>query len=250
MQKKYNLWLIEDSCEALGARYYQKHVGTFGDISTFSFFASHHITTMEGGMVLIKNKALYEIGKSIRTFGWTRELSYKKQIELNYPEIDPRFLFVNLGYNFRPTELQGGFGIHQIKKLENLVYIRINNAKYWNNKLAPFKKYLILPKIKKDIRNSFLFYPITVCTNRYFTKADLVQHLENNGIETRPIMTGNIVEQPVSDFFKFKIRGGINNAKYIMRNSFVIGNHHKIDNKKREYIAGVISKFITSSIKD
>lgn len=118
--KKHKLWLIEDACEAHGAKFSGKHVGTFGDLATFSFFASHHITTMEGGMITTNNKMLNEIGKSMRTFGWSRDLSSKKQLEKKYPNIDSRFLFVNTGFNFRPTELQGAFGIHQIDKLEKI----------------------------------------------------------------------------------------------------------------------------------
>ena len=126
--KKHDLWLIEDACEAHGAKFHKKHVGSFGDLSTFSFFASHHITTMEGGMVVTNNKTLYELGKSLRSFGWIRDQSSKKALEKKYKKIDPRFLFVNVGYNLRPTELQGAFGIHQIKKLENLVKIRIDKC--------------------------------------------------------------------------------------------------------------------------
>jgi CDP-6-deoxy-D-xylo-4-hexulose-3-dehydrase len=113
--KKHNLFLIEDCCEALGAKYEMKKVGTFGDLSTFSFFASHHITTMEGGMLITNNQQLFEIAKSLRTHGWTRNLKNKKALEKKYSKIDSRFLFSNLGYNLRPTELQGAFGIHQIK---------------------------------------------------------------------------------------------------------------------------------------
>jgi len=242
--KQHNLWLIEDACEAHGARYYQKHVGSFGDLSTFSFFASHHITTMEGGMVLTNNKTLYELGKSLRAFGWVRDLSSRKTLEKKYQKIDPRFLFVNMGYNFRPTELQGAFGIHQIKKLENLVKIRIKNATFWNKKLSPYGEFLILPKLKKHYRKSFLFYPLTVNKNNYFTKQELVNRLEKVGIETRPVMAGNILEQPVSKIIKFRKNSKLKNAQYIMRHSFLIGNHHRIKESEREFIANTIINFI------
>lgn len=242
--KKHNLWLIEDSCEAHGARYQGRHVGSFGDISTFSFFASHHITTMEGGMVSTNNKELYEIGKSIRTFGWTRDMSNKKEIERKYRHIDPRFLFANIGYNFRPTEIQGGFGIHQITKLDSFVNIRIKNAEYWNKMFSGLSEYLITPQTKSEQKNSYLFYPLTVIKNKFFTKDELVRHLEKNGIETRPIMTGNVVEQPVSRTFKFKVSDNLDNSRYIMRNSFAIGNHHEINKLKREFIANIIIQFV------
>ena len=131
--KKHNLWIIEDACEAHGAEHQGKKVGSFGNLASFSFFLSHHITTMEGGMVLTNNKKLFEIGKSLRAFGWTRDQSNRKNIEKKYPSIDPHFLFTNIGFNIKPTELQGAFGIHQIKKLESLVKLRISNAKYWNS---------------------------------------------------------------------------------------------------------------------
>ena len=242
--KQHNLWLIEDACEAHGAKYHQKHVGSFGDLSTFSFFASHHITTMEGGMVLTSNKTLYELGKSLRTFGWVRDLDSRKTLWKKYQKIDPRFLFVNMGYNFRPTELQGAFGIHQIKKLDNLIKIRIKNAIFWNNKLSSCDEFLILPKLKPHYKKSFLFYPLTVIKNNYFSKQELVNHLEKAGIETRPVMAGNILEQPVSKMFKFRKNSKLKNAQYIMKHSFLIGNHHRIKEPQREFIANTIINFI------
>jgi CDP-6-deoxy-D-xylo-4-hexulose-3-dehydrase len=242
--KKHNLWLIEDACEAHGAKYYKKHVGSFGDLSTFSFFASHHITTMEGGMVVTNNKKLYELGKSLRSFGWIRDQSSKRSLEKKYKKIDSRFLFVNVGYNLRPTELQGAFGIHQIKKLENLVKIRIDNAMFWNKKLSSCKKFLILPKLKKHYRKSFLFYPLTVIKNNYFSKQELVDQLEKVGIETRPVMTGNILEQPVTKIIKYRKNGKFTNAQYIMKNSFLLGNHHLIGKSEREFMANTIINFI------
>ena len=242
--KKHDLWLIEDACEAHGAKFHKKHVGSFGDLSTFSFFASHHITTMEGGMVVTNNKTLYELGKSLRSFGWIRDQSSKKALEKKYKKIDPRFLFVNVGYNLRPTELQGAFGIHQIKKLENLVKIRIDNAIFWNKKLSSCEKFLILPKLKEHYRKSFLFYPLTVIENTYFSKQELVAHLEKNGIETRPVMTGNILEQPVTKIIKFRKNSKFTNAEYIMKNSFLLGNHHLIGKSAREFIANTITNFI------
>jgi CDP-6-deoxy-D-xylo-4-hexulose-3-dehydrase len=136
------------------------------DLGTFSFFASHHITTMEGGMVVTNNTKLYEIGNALRSFGWSRDLKDKRKIERKFSKIDPRFLFINLGFNIRPTELQGAFGIHQIKKLDNFVKIRILNAKYWNNKLKKYAEFLILPRFEKNYKNSFLFYPITVISSK------------------------------------------------------------------------------------
>ena len=154
-----------------------------------------------------------------------------------------------MGFNIRPTELQGAFGIHQIKKLDNFVKIRILNAKYWNNKLEKYAEFLLLPRFEKNYKNSFLFYPITVIENKYFTKNQLVTYLEKNNIETRPVMGGNFVEQPVTSYFDYKIGSPLKNAKNIMKNSFVIGNHSGIDNERREFVSQKIIDFMDNKMK-
>jgi CDP-6-deoxy-D-xylo-4-hexulose-3-dehydrase len=247
--KKYDLQIIEDSCEAHGAEFNGKKVGTFGILSTFSFFASHHITTMEGGMIATNDEKVYELGKAIRTFGWSRELKNKEVLKKNNPNIDSRFLFVNTGYNLRPTELQGAFGIHQIGKLDKLVKIKIANSKYWNNGLKKYEKFLILPTINKKYKNTFLSYPITIRKNIFFTKNELVEFLEENGIETRPVMAGNMVEQPVTKMFDYKVVGKLKNSEFIMRNSFLIGNHQGIKRLQREYVLDKIIEFLEKKIK-
>ena len=248
--KKYDLQIIEDSCEAHGAEFNGKKVGTFGILSTFSFFASHHITTMEGGMIATNDEKVYELGKAIRTFGWSRELKNKDVLEKNNPNIDSRFLFVNMGYNLRPTELQGAFGIHQIRKLDKLIKIKIYNSKYWNNGLKKYEKFLILPTNNKKYKNTFLFYPLTIKKNTFFTKNELVEFLEENGIETRPVMAGNMVEQPVTKMFNYKVVGKLKNSEFIMRNSFLIGNHHGIKRLQREYVLNKIIEFLEKKIKN
>jgi CDP-6-deoxy-D-xylo-4-hexulose-3-dehydrase len=246
--KKYGLWVIEDACEAHGSEHRGKKVGTFGNMGTFSFFLSHHITTMEGGMLVTNDKTLFELGKSIRTFGWSRDISNRNTIEKKHSDIDSRFLFLNMGYNFRPTELQGAFGIHQIKKLESFIKIKIDNLNYWNKKLKPYSKYLLLPKTKKSDRVSPLFYPLTIIENNFFTKNELVMYLEKRNIETRPIMTGNFVKQPVTKSLNFKKKGNLDNASYIMKNSFCIGNHQGIDKIKRKFIVETIIDFLDKKL--
>tara|TARA_B110000196_G_C21135792_1_gene661004 strand:+ start:1062 stop:2345 length:1284 start_codon:yes stop_codon:yes gene_type:complete len=246
--KENNLLLIEDACEAHGAEFRGKKVGSFGDLATFSFFASHHITTMEGGMIVTNNKILYELGKSMRTFGWVRDLENKNEIVKKFPNIDQRFLFLHSGYNFRPTELQGAFGINQMKKINSLVNIRIQNSKYWNDRFKEFSDFLKISKFKKSSKISHLFYPITIIENNFFTKNELVNYLEHKHIETRPVMTGNFVKQPVIEELKYKTKGNLKNANNIMKNSFVVGNHHGIDKIRRKYVADVIIEFITKKI--
>ena len=234
--------MIEDSCEAHGSSVDGKKVGTFGDIGTFSFYMSHHITTMEGGMVVTDNENIAEIAKSLRTFGWTRELKRKNEINSKYPEIDPRFLFVNIGYNFRPTEIQGAFGRHQITKLDSLIHHRRENAKFWNERLAKYSDHLILPT--RNLENHVYFgYAITIKENSRVSRKELTDYLESKGIETRPIMAGNFTEQPVAKLISSSKHGELKNSKLIMQNSFFIGNHHSILEEEREFVANVFDEF-------
>ena len=240
------MYLIEDCCEALGAKIKNKRVGSFGDLGTFSFFISHHITTMEGGMLVTNNEAYYELGKSLRAHGWSRELKNKKQIEKKYPNINSNFLFSNLGYNLRPTEIQGGFGIHQIKKLPRFLSIRKSNASFWRKNLEKFSEYIELTDTKPGHSHANMLFAIKIKKNDYFSKDELVEYLENSGIETRPVMAGNFVLQPVTDMIQFKSLGKLKNSTDIMKNSFLIGNHQNIDLNGRQYVLERITKFIKS----
>ena len=242
ISKEHDLYLVEDACEAHGATFDDKKVGSFGDLGTFSFFMSHHISTIEGGMIVTNNEELAEMGKTLRTFGWTRDLKNKNKINSEYPEINPRFLFVNTGYNFRPTEIQGAFGRNQLPKLESLIKIRRENALFWNDELSKYSEYLILPK--RNLENHVYFgYAITIKKNSPFSREKLTKFLESKGIETRPIMSGNYIEQPAAKLINYQKHGDLNNAKLIMRNSFFIGNHHKVTQKERELVVNSFNDF-------
>ena len=165
--KENDLYVIEDCCEALGAKIKNKKVGSFGELGTFSFFISHHITTMEGGMLVTNNEAFYELGKSLRAHGWARELKNKKQIEKKYPDINSNFIFSNLGYNLRPTEIQGGFGIHQIRKLDKFLTIRKSNANFWRKNLSKFSEYIELTYTEPNNFHANMLFAIKVKKNKY-----------------------------------------------------------------------------------
>ena len=243
--KEYDLFVIEDSCEAHGAEFNNKKIGSFGDISTFSFFLSHHISTIEGGMLLTKNEEIFELAKSMRIFGSIRDQKNKKQIAKKNPELDPRFLFDSLGYNIRPTEIQGAFGIHQIKKLEKFIKIRPSNANFWNKKLAKFSNYLLLHSQRPNTRHAWFGYPITVRSPAPFSRDQLVNFLEKKNIETRPIMAGDITKQPAINLVKKKINRPLNNSKIIHSNSFFIGVHQGIGKIQRDYVVSVFEEFMS-----
>ena len=243
--KEYDLFVIEDSCEAHGAEFNNKKIGSFGDISTFSFFLSHHISTIEGGMLLTKNEEIFELAKSMRIFGSIRDQKNKKQIAKKNPELDPRFLFDSLGYNIRPTEIQGAFGIHQIKKLEKFIKIRTSNANFWNKKLAKFSNYLLLHSQRPNTRHAWFGYPITVRSPAPFSRDQLVNFLEKKNIETRPIMAGDITKQPAINLVKKKINRPLNNSKIIHSNCFFIGVHQGIGKIQRDYVVSVFEEFMS-----
>ncbi|MCH7561162.1 MAG: DegT/DnrJ/EryC1/StrS family aminotransferase [Thaumarchaeota archaeon] len=241
---KKDLLIMEDCCEAHGAEFKGKKVGTIGDIGTFSFFLSHHITTIEGGMVVTNNESLHELSKALRAFGWIRDLKRKDQLMKKYPEIDPRYMFTNMGYNLRPTEIQGAFGIHQIKKLEKFIKIRNENRRYWSKKFSQYEDYFIITKQDPRTRSVDFCYPLTIKKNSPFSRESLLKYLQKKKIETRPIMTGNFLEQPVIKYIPHLKYGKLDNSKLAMKNSFFFGNHHEVGRKEREYVVDVIAQFI------
>jgi len=245
----HDLFMIEDACESTGAEIQRKKVGSFGDIGTFSFFISHHISTIEGGMIVTDDDELYENLKAMRAFGWVRDLQDKEKYASANKGIDPRFLFVTSGYNFRPTEIQGAFGIHQIKKLDGFIDLRRKNAAYWTKKLSLYSDLLILPQEQPGTKHVYFGYPLTVRPDAPFTKEQLVDHLETKLVETRPVMAGNMAEQPVMKNLPHRVSGNLTNSKMIMRQSFFFGNHTGIGEEEREYIADAIIDFVNSSSK-
>ncbi|HZY93716.1 MAG TPA: DegT/DnrJ/EryC1/StrS family aminotransferase [Candidatus Bathyarchaeia archaeon] len=241
-----DLSLIEDSCESRGAEVKGTKVGSFGDMGTFSFFISHHISTIEGGMIVTDNDEYYESLKAMRAFGWVRDLKDKDKLATSNNGIDPRFLFITHGYNMRPTEIQGAFGIHQIKKLDKFIEKRRDNAEYWNKKLSSYKDLLILPEEQPGTKHVFFGYPITVKPGAPFTREQFTTHLESKLIETRPIMAGNMAEQPAMKNITHRVVGSLPNARMIARQSFFFGNHTGVKSEEREYITKSITEFLDS----
>jgi CDP-4-dehydro-6-deoxyglucose reductase, E1 len=240
--QKHGLFVIEDACESHGAEIDSKKTGSFGHLSTFSFYYSHHITTIEGGMILTDDHAFSELIKSLRVFGWIRELDNKEFISSVYPQLDPRFTFINPGYCFRPTELQGAFGIHQIKKLDSFVDIRRDNAKFWKSTIID--NYITLHEERPNTKHAWFGYPITLHKNAPFTKDELVSYLEDRGVETRPIMTGNMEDQPVMKKIPHKVIGTLPNSREISERSFFFGNHQGIGVLERAAITRYINTFM------
>ncbi|MEN9625907.1 MAG: hypothetical protein RL557_235 [archaeon] len=246
LAKKYNLLVIEDCCEAHGAEWNGSKVGSFGHFSTFSFYLSHHITTIEGGMILTNNDSYAELARIIRSQGVMRNVKnpeYKAAIQTLYPDIDPRFLFANTGYNFRPTEMESSFGIVQWKRFDAFLKIRELNANFLTEKLSQYNEFIQLPKKPQHSKAAWFSYPILVKKSAPFSKEELVQFLEEKGIETRPVMSGNFTKHPVAKLYDFRISKNMAYTDAIHEQAFLIGTHAGIGEAEREYIAACFNDF-------
>ncbi len=243
--KKYNLLLIEDNCESIGAKFKDKFAGTFGKFSSISMYQSHHISSVEGGMVLTNDDFYADILRSMRANGWLREVrnkKTKKEFILKNKNIDESFMFPYIGFNFKPTDMAAALVSNQIDKLNSFISIRSKAANNLINKLKKYENYLILPTTTKNVKNSWFTFPITVKPNKKFNKKKLVNFLSKNKIANRPIIAGNIADQPFLKKFKFK-KTTLKNAKLVMDSGFFIGLNHKLDKKNINYIGSVFDNF-------
>lgn len=247
--KENNLFIIEDCCEAHGAMYDGQYVGTFGDISTFSFFYSHHITTIEGGMVSTTHPEWLSLIRSYRAHGWVREREDKDDLIKKYNDLDHRFLFVTPGFNLRPTEINGAFGIHQIDRLESFIEQRIKNHNKMLKIFGKYKEYFILPEIIPGIRHSAFAFGLIVKENNKFNKNELQSFLESSNIQTRPIAGSNLLRQPGFMDLDLKVVGSLDNSNNIHENGFWIGNHPMITDDQFTYLERKVDEFMKKRIR-
>jgi len=251
LAEKYNLWVIEDSCDALGGEYKGKKIGTIGHIGTFSFYPAHHLTMGEGGAVVTNDSQLHKIIMSFRD--WGRDCCcppgkdgicgkrFERQLG-NLPYgYDHKYTYSHIGYNLKITDWQAALGCSQIEKLDGFLEIRRRNATLLTEKLSDLKDYLILPKINEGVKPSWFGYLISVKENAPFTKQQMVEYLENNKIGTRQLFAGNILRQPLivdNDELQFRVGNSqimtskdlneevykkLPNTEFIMNNTFWTG---------------------------
>jgi len=225
---KHDLLLLEDCCEALGARYLDQEVGTFGIWGTFSFYYSHHITTLEGGITVTDDFELAEIMRIQRAHGWLRELKKPEVFQKNYPDIDERFLFVDVGYNVRPTEVQAAFGLVQLPKLDDFVKRRRQNTILVRETLSEARDYISIQEETKGGYSSCFGLPIVLGEQAVVGVRALRTRLLESGIETRPIICGNIARQPAMSYYEHRVVGDLGNADNVMLRGFTFGNHQDL----------------------
>ena len=251
---KYNLIVIEDSADTLGATIDKKSTGNYSDLSITSFYGSHIISCGgNGGMLLLNNKKLYDKAKVLRSWGRMSTLiddseNIKKRlgIKLKGFEYDRKFVFSEIGYNFEPSEMGASFGLVQLEKFRYFNKQRNNNFKLHYNFFKKHNNFFILPKIEKNIRTNFLAYPIILKKNIHFSRKSFQTYLENNNIQTRPIFSGNILRHPAFNSLVSK-KNNINSYKksdYIMLNGLLIGCHQGLSLNDISYIHQKILEFI------
>lgn len=249
--QKHNLYFIEDSCDTLGATFNKKPTGAYSDISTTSFYGSHIITAAGGGgMICVNNPQWARELKILR--GWGRasavtesdDIRERYKAKLDNIPYDAKFVYSKVGYNFLPLEISAAFGLVQLAKLKKFSRIRKKNF----NKLLKFfranEKFFVLPRILRRADTNWLAFPLTIRGNAPFSRLEMVKDLEKNGIQTRPLFSGNILKQPG---FKH-IRSHLSSRPYpvadlITSQGFIIGCHHGLGNKHLDYLKEVFYKF-------
>lgn len=229
--KKKNIIIIEDNCEALGAKFEKKHLGTYGDFGTYSFFYSHQITCGEGGMVVCNNKEDYKILLSLRSHGWSRGKNVYNENAKKYPHLDPRYIFINSGFNLRPTDIQAAIGRNQLKRLSLFKKIRKENKKKIINKLKKderWKNQFKFVKYSNKIDASYMVLPVLLNEKFRSKKLKFIRNVEAKGLETRPIISGNFLNQPSAKLYKLNPKNEkFKGAQKIQDLGFVIGLHTK-----------------------
>jgi CDP-6-deoxy-D-xylo-4-hexulose-3-dehydrase len=199
LARERKILVLEDCCEALGAEWRGTKVGNFGLGGAFSFFFSHHITTMEGGMITVNDPALADRLRILRAHGWLRNVD-QSQFPLQDESIDPRYAFVDWGFNVRPTELQAGFGLQQLQKLPRFTERRDALASRFFAYIDS-TRFLTRPRVSPHARPVWMALPLMVRPDAPFTRGQLTAHLEAAGVETRPVVTGNVARQPAAALF-------------------------------------------------
>jgi CDP-6-deoxy-D-xylo-4-hexulose-3-dehydrase len=238
-----NIVVVEDNCESLGAQLNGRQAGTFGVMGTYSAFFSHHISTMEGGMVVTDDEELYHIMLSVRAHGWTRNLP--KHNKLTGTKSDDAFVesfkFVLPGYNLRPLEMSGAIGIEQIRKLPGLVSERRRNAAKFQSLMADYPQL----RIQKEIGESSWFgFSMIVEPNAGFSREDVVRVFNEHQIDVRPIVAGNFAKNEVLRWFDYEIHGTLDNADELDRNGLFIGNHHYELDEQFDLLRTALNKLI------
>ena len=246
--KKNNLWLVEDNCDALGSKYNGKYTGTFGHVSTCSFYPAHHITMGEGWAVFTSDNLLNGIIRSVRD--WGRDCYCKTghdntcgmrfgwqlgDLPFGY---DHKYIYSEIGYNLKLTDIQAAIGVAQLGKLEGFIKKRKDNFKFLYDSLKKYEEYFILPKWEEKAEPSWFGFLLTVREEAPFGRNQIVQHLQESNIATRYLFAGNLVKQPyfIDNQVKYRVVGDLDNTDKVMKNTFWIGCYPGLTEEMLSYV--------------
>jgi CDP-6-deoxy-D-xylo-4-hexulose-3-dehydrase len=256
--KKYDLWLVEDCCDALGSTWKGRKVGTFGDIATLSFYPAHHITMGEGGAVLTEKPNLQLLIDSFRDWGrdcWCdpgKDNTCGKRFDWQLGSLpcgyDHKYTYSHIGYNLKATDMQAALGASQIAKLPHFIERRKENFQHLLDGLKTLEDFLILPKATAGSDPSWFGFPIGVREDAPFKRADLTGALEANKIGTRLLFGGNLLRQPAYEGCEYRAVGHLPNSDFVMNNVFWIGVYPGLDRTMLDFVAGTIKEFVTTAV--
>jgi CDP-6-deoxy-D-xylo-4-hexulose-3-dehydrase len=252
--KKYNLWLVEDCCDALGSTYKGRKVGTFGDIATVSFYPAHHITMGEGGAVLTDKPALQVLIDSFRDWGrdcWCEpgvDNTCGKRFDWQLGTLpcgyDHKYTYSHVGYNLKATDMQAALGVSQIEKLPEFIARRKENFAYLKLGLKPLEDFLILPVATEHSDPSWFGFPIGVKTDAPFKRDELTRALEAQKIGTRLLFAGNLLRQPAYEGYEYRVVGELINTDFVMNQVFWIGVYPGLDEPMLDFIIKTTTQFV------
>ena len=251
--RKHNLWLIEDCCDALGATYNGRMVGTFGDISTLSFYPAHHITMGEGGAVFTNKAELKQIAESFRDWGRDCYCPPGKDNTCgnrfcwklgNLPEgYDHKYTYSHLGYNLKITDMQAACALAQLERLDEFITARKSNFAYLKNRLQACADYLHLPEATPNSDPSWFGFPVVLKESRGIKRVDLLNYLDQNKIGTRLLFAGNLTRQPYMIGRNYRISGSLTNTDIVMNQTFWLGVFPGLTTEHLDYIADKLDEF-------
>jgi len=255
--RRHQLWLIEDCCDAVGATYQGKKVGTFGDLATVSFYPAHHITMGEGGCVLTDNSRLKTLVESFRDWGrdcWCepgKDNTCGKRFGWQLGELpegyDHKYTYSHIGYNLKATDMQAAVGVAQLAKLPAFIEARRRNFRLLRQGLSDLAELFILPQATPGSEPSWFGFPITVVDNAPFTRNQLVQFLEGRKIGTRLLFGGNLTRQPAYQGLRYRVVGSLKNTDRVMQNTFWLGIYPGLSAAMLDFVVESIREFIYSS---
>jgi CDP-6-deoxy-D-xylo-4-hexulose-3-dehydrase len=250
---KYNLWLIEDSCDALGSKFNGQNVGTFGDLATLSFYPAHHITMGEGGAVFTNSKKLERIAESFRDWGRDcycepgKDNTCNKRFGWQLGDLpfgyDHKYTYSHLGYNMKITDMQAACGLAQLGRLEKFIIQRKENFNFLYKNLKSLEEFLILPEAEKNSEPSWFGFPLTLKKQDKYNRNDLVKYLNENKIGTRLLFSGNLIKQPYMKNINFKVHGNLRNTDLVMENTFWVGLYPGLTKEQLQYSVLKIKNF-------